>query len=182
MKHIYSKVLIAFGFLVATAFSVSAQNYKSKFSAPSTTALVKAGSSFEDNPAARAAYNRMRLVDPETGEIPGSIFMYEKEFAKKLKLGSISLSTSGGNELNPWIHRGPFNVGGRTRGIGFDVRSENILLAGGVSGGIFRSTDFGNSWSRVLLPWGSETDPPRSHDTCRLPFSEVVPCPSWRPG
>ena len=27
-----------------------------------------------------------------------------------------------------WIHRGPYNVGGRTRAISFDVLNENIIL------------------------------------------------------
>ena len=38
-----------------------------------------------------------------------------------------------------WIHRGPYNVGGRTRAISFDVLDENIILVGGVTGGMFRS-------------------------------------------
>jgi photosystem II stability/assembly factor-like uncharacterized protein len=45
-----------------------------------------------------------------------------------------------------WIHRGPYNVGGRTRALCLDVLNENIMLAGGASGGMFRSVDAGASW------------------------------------
>ena len=46
-----------------------------------------------------------------------------------------------------WVHRGPYNVGGRTRALSVDVLDENIILAGGASGGMFRSIDGGNSWN-----------------------------------
>ena len=35
-----------------------------------------------------------------------------------------------------WIHRGPYNVGGRTRALAIDVLNEDILFAGGASGGM----------------------------------------------
>ncbi|MEZ4883454.1 MAG: sialidase family protein [Chitinophagales bacterium] len=40
-------------------------------------------------------------------------------------------------------------MGGRTRSIRFDVRNANIMLAGGVSSGVFRSTDGGTTWVKV---------------------------------
>ena len=149
MKHIYQQVPLLLGLVLITTINLKAQNFKDKFSAQATTASVRAGSSTGDNPVARQQFNMMRLVDPETGQIPANIKMLEKEFAKKLKAPNIGFAPAGGGEVSQWIHRGPFNVGGRTRGIGFDVRNEDILIAGGVSGGIFRSTDFGNSWVRV---------------------------------
>lgn len=44
---------------------------------------------------------------------------------------------------------GPDNLGGRTRVIAFDVRDSDTMLAGGVSSGVFRSTDKGASWTKV---------------------------------
>jgi len=44
---------------------------------------------------------------------------------------------------------GPDNVGGRTRAIGIDRGNDNIMYAGAVGGGLFKSTDAGNNWSRV---------------------------------
>lgn len=43
-----------------------------------------------------------------------------------------------------WEERGPFNVGGRTRALLFDLTdpSNNTVLAGGVGGGVWRTTNF----------------------------------------
>jgi hypothetical protein len=50
-----------------------------------------------------------------------------------------------------WIEMGPDNIGGRTRAVIFDNRDQNAntLYAGGVSGGIFKSTNFGSLWTPV---------------------------------
>ena len=66
------------------------------------------------------------------------------------------------NSINKasWLHRGPYNVGGRTRALAMDILDENILFAGGASGGMFRSTDGGQSWEMT-------TDPNQLHNvTC----------------
>ena len=41
---------------------------------------------------------------------------------------------------------------GRTRAVAFDVRDENVILAGGVSGSIWKSVDGGISWTRKSDP------------------------------
>lgn len=48
-----------------------------------------------------------------------------------------------------WEELGPDNIGGRTRGILIDKDDDNIVWAGSVSGGLYKSTDAGNNWSRV---------------------------------
>ena len=106
-----------------------------------------------DNPAERVVWEQMRLADPSTGKIPKNIRQKEMVFAKTLPK---STTMSKGN----WVHRGPYNVGGRTRALAMDVLDENILFAGGASGGMFRSTDGGLSWSMT-------TDPNQLHNvTC----------------
>ncbi|MFK5877988.1 MAG: T9SS type A sorting domain-containing protein [Flavobacteriaceae bacterium] len=47
--------------------------------------------------------------------------------------------------------RGPSNFGGRTRCVVVDISdaTSNTILAGGVSGGVFRTTDAGASWVKV---------------------------------
>lgn len=93
------------------------------------------------------------LKDPKTGKIPRADVIRSKEVAKfvpELKLSPIL--NADGTETLPTItveSRGPNNYGGRTRALGFDVRNTNIVLSGGVSGGIYRSTDGGGTWSRV---------------------------------
>lgn len=48
--------------------------------------------------------------------------------------------------------RGPFNIGGRSRGIAIDVTDTNKIFAGGVSGGLWLSEDGGDSWALVSSP------------------------------
>jgi len=106
-----------------------------------------------DNPAERVVWERIRLADPSTGEIPRNIRQKEMIFAKTLPK-STALSKAN------WVHRGPYNVGGRTRAFAMDVLNENTLFAGGASGGMFRSTDGGQSWAMT-------TDPNQLHNvTC----------------
>ena len=106
-----------------------------------------------DNPADRVVWERMSLADPNTGRIPRNIRQKEMIFAKTLPKASVFSKAN-------WIHRGPYNVGGRTRALAMDVLDENILLAGGASGGMFRSTDGGQTWVMT-------TDPNQLHNvTC----------------
>lgn len=99
---------------------------------------------------ARVRYEWMILRDPATGTIPKDIRRKELEFARTLprKDDVQSLNKSGGVENATWVARGPWNVGGRTRALGIDIANSNIILAGGVSGGIWRSTDGGTTWSK----------------------------------
>jgi len=48
-----------------------------------------------------------------------------------------------------WEEQGPDNVGGRTRAILVDRNDDNILYAGSVSGGLFKSTNAGGLWKKV---------------------------------
>ncbi len=53
----------------------------------------------------------------------------------------------------PWVQRGPGNVGGRTRSIIVDPSdgTGKTWFAGAVSGGIWKTTDGGNSW-QIISP------------------------------
>ncbi len=48
-----------------------------------------------------------------------------------------------------WSELGPDNVGGRTRAILIDKNNPNIIYAGGVSGGLWKSVTGGSSWVKV---------------------------------
>lgn len=48
-----------------------------------------------------------------------------------------------------WREHGPSNVGGRTRSVVINAPTPTTLLAGSVSGGIWRSVDAGANWSPV---------------------------------
>ncbi|MBA3647955.1 MAG: T9SS type A sorting domain-containing protein [Chitinophagales bacterium] len=48
-----------------------------------------------------------------------------------------------------WQEMGPDNVGGRTRAILFDAKNANVVFAAGVSGGLWKSTNGGQSWQNI---------------------------------
>lgn len=97
----------------------------------------------EENGKLRREWQRKRLADPATGEIPAGIQFLERQFAANLPQ---SVVERGGN--GQWMSRGPWNVGGRTRALAMDVTNENRLLAGGISGGMWLSENGGQSWER----------------------------------
>lgn len=86
------------------------------------------------------------MRDPATGRIPSDIREKETEFKMQLMADHASQRTP---DANSYVFVGPGNMGGRTRTVAYDKRDDNIVLAGGVSGGVFRSTDGGKTWTRV---------------------------------
>jgi photosystem II stability/assembly factor-like uncharacterized protein len=48
-----------------------------------------------------------------------------------------------------WEERGPNNQGGRTRALIVDVNNPNKLYMGAVAGGLWVSTDNGNTWAKT---------------------------------
>ncbi len=108
--------------------------------------------SVEGTMQGRKAFELMRLADPATGKIPLYIRAAELEFASHLpKDNDVNLSARAAGLIN-WTNRGPYNVGGRTRAFAMDVANSNVLVAGGASGGMYRSTDGGQTWSRTTAP------------------------------
>jgi hypothetical protein len=101
----------------------------------------------KDDPNGRRAYETRMLIDPKTGKVPENIRESELNFV----LTSKSLNQPRSNQkLNvAWTNRGPYNVGGRTRALALDATNESIILAGGVSGGMWRSTNGGTSWTKT---------------------------------
>ncbi len=100
---------------------------------------------------ARLEYELRRLRNPETRQIPENMRRRELAFAENLP-NREELMAKGGRQIYAadWNPRGPFNVGGRTRALAIDRNfngtTNQRILAGGVSGGIFLSTDNGASW------------------------------------
>ncbi len=83
---------------------------------------------------------RARYIDQSTG-LPITAEKLEqirKEIAKSPRSKNIA-----------FIEQGPDNIGGRTRAIQIDRTNNNRLWAGGVSGGLFVSTNRANNWTRV---------------------------------
>ena len=104
----------------------------------------------------RVNWQTMRLADPQTGEIPSGIRKREIAYAHSIQS---DIKQKNNTEFN-WTSMGPYNVGGRTRAMAIDVTNENVIFAGGVSGGLWRSVNSGQSWTKV-------TDPQQHHSiTC----------------
>jgi hypothetical protein len=95
----------------------------------------------------RSSWELEQWRDPKTGLIPGNIRQLELRFAQSLPRRE---DIAGKTDANlTWTSRGPWNIGGRIRALAIDVNSNNTILAGGVSGGMFRSTDGGINWTRT---------------------------------
>ncbi len=93
---------------------------------------------------ARSDYYFNILRDPSTNSIPENIRTKELEFAKKLPRKNSFLKTNSSGFI--WTEVGPNDVGGRTRALAIDINNSNTIIAGGVSGGIWKTIDNGESW------------------------------------
>lgn len=122
--------------------------------------------------AARAAYDFKLLAHPITKEIPHDAARIAYAAAKKAPtFGSLTKDFSGITIET----RGPNNLGGRTRALAFDVRNSAIGIAGGVSGGIFRSTNISTSTAaadisltNTATTWTAVTDPGQIHNVTTI--------------
>lgn len=100
---------------------------------------------FADDPIRRVEFEQNMLIDPATGIIPKNIRSKELTFARSRQSGLKSFLKTGGVNFE---NVGPINVGGRTRALAIDLNDNNTIFAGGVSGGLWKSTDNGESWTR----------------------------------
>ena len=114
-----------------------------------------------ENVQSRREYELLRQADPESGLMPVDVRKNELDFARdqyaktqllQLQKGVEGADSEDDTDALNWSAIGPENFGGRTRALAIDVRDENILLAGGVSGGVWRSTDGGQSWTKTITP------------------------------
>jgi photosystem II stability/assembly factor-like uncharacterized protein len=119
-----------------TGWMVSSVDEKKADYQPRETA--SAGSFFES-----LEYMRMLRGNIETGnfEVSDQIEMAQavSEFDRKYA-GSRSVDMS-------WWELGPNNVGGRTRAI--VAVTDQLIFAGATTGGLYKSTNGGNNWTRV---------------------------------
>jgi hypothetical protein len=114
----------------------------------------------------RLQYEFDMLKDPVTGMIPRDVYDKELVQARTIPLKEyeqdplaiISSPNSPNSPASPqgnntYTAAGPNNQGGRTRAMVFDKRfngsSNQVMIAGSVSGGIFRSADGGGTWIKV---------------------------------
>lgn len=106
-----------------------------------------------DLPGEWAAFQAQRRMPPGADHLPMDALSRASAVMDRMPRYSTAL----GRALAPgealakapaarWQWLGPRNVAGRVRTLAFDPRDARRMLAGGVSGGVFESTDAGASW------------------------------------
>ena len=144
-KIIGFSILVFFAYFTRTFFStikpsVSIEQAINSKKAKKKIKVAGMGIGSENDPQNMRKWFSSRLVDP-TGKIPSNVRSNELNFAKTLPHNQ--------SLIENWQARGPYNVGGRTRAMAVDVTDENVIMAGGVSGGVWRTEDLGESWSKL---------------------------------
>ncbi len=114
-----------------------------------------------ENARRRAEYEWLITRNPKTGKIPEDIREKEIALLKSLPVKQSSIFNFNGPTINNnYSVSGPSQNGGRTRAIVHDLRFgttvnnvlNRVIIAGGVSGGLFRSADGGVTWTFVNPP------------------------------
>ncbi len=118
----------------------------------SACASPRSGTDASTNAMDRRTFDELRYRDPATGTIPENIRARELAYVQMLPGMAKGKRTEAVQEVAEFRQVGPVNVGGRTRAMALDVTDPDVILAGGVSGGMWRSTDAGGSWSLVTEP------------------------------
>ncbi len=136
------KKLLLLSAIMLSAFVAGRFFYDSNYTEPPIENLYGIGTT--ENEDAYSEYQFKRLRNPAAGEIPKDIRKKELAFAATLPKDNSRSET--------WQARGPFNLGGRTRALALDATDENVILAGQVSGGMWRSTDGGAHFIKTTTP------------------------------
>ncbi len=92
--------------------------------------------------------------DPKTGLIPDRIREKEIEFSRNIAHSQILRATNSASVEITWKEGGPNLIGGRTRALALDQTDPtgNTIVAAGVSGGVWKSTDGGDTWKLTTDP------------------------------
>jgi len=142
-KYKHMKKGLLFGSLAITAVGAGvlmnsgAEEHTGKYQPRSKFEQKAAHSKLEG----REAYYQMLYTNVNTGKVEPSDRLASLKAVRNMpRAKSLSLN---------FTEMGPDNVGGRSRALIADPNNDNLMFAGSVTGGLFKSTDAGNTWSRV---------------------------------
>jgi len=151
-KYVLFSTLLLFGLLALFLFLPQDNSDKQKaeeIEKPTSTQVERL-----EKKAARGEYYFRMLRNPATNKIPSNARQREVQKARQIPpRQNIDIQfphkQKGLMDFHSftWKQAGPFDVGGRTRAMAVDINNSNTIIAGGVSGGIWKSTDGGSSWN-----------------------------------
>ncbi|PAU93572.1 hypothetical protein CK503_10470 [Aliifodinibius salipaludis] len=151
LKHLLFTTFLALGLFALFLFLAQDSSHK-----PKVTQIEKPNSNQVERlekKAARGDYYFRMLQNPATNKIPDNARQREIQQAKQIPQRQnidIQFPHKQKGLLNfqnfSWKQAGPYDIGGRTRAMAVDINDPNTIIAGGVSGGIWKSTDGGSSW------------------------------------
>jgi len=101
-----------------------------------------------ENPEARQEYF-FHLRSYPFGEIPQGARMEAMEFSRK-KMRQFGEGKNPTLEFNSWQQRGPYDLGGRIHSIAVHPTDGKTLWVGAADGGVWKSTNRGDSWIPVM--------------------------------
>jgi hypothetical protein len=116
-----------------------------------------------DEPDGAALYHRMKRQGPESNFDTVAAYQTARAHVAAMPLHSTRLAPQiermrprgaeaaktyvAARALGEWTPVGPGNIGGRTRTLVIHPAQPEIMYAGGVSGGVWKTTDGGQSWT-----------------------------------
>ena len=150
MKKTLVSLLLAIGLALTlwTAFYLSGNNYKSKSNESAENKLKESLEESKPENPGEAMQWRMLAWKDENGQIPENALdnaIAERDYNLQQQAAPDGFSDGGIDRLG-WRSRGPQNVGGRTRSIVIDPTNTNIIYAGSVGGGVWKSMNGGANW------------------------------------
>lgn len=145
------KKSLLFILLLAAVVSYGVFSTSTAEKATSDVAKAKAAVDKRTKKAAKAIgyaeWRNERTKNVYTGVVDPQDYHKAIQYANQLK-NQTSNKTDGVVGLE-WVSRGPDSQGGRTRALLFDNTDPNLVYTGGVSGGLYRSTDLARNWERI---------------------------------
>jgi len=155
------RILLITGLVLLTVsafFLLEKKEEEKKFSGKNLTILSEEEEEEEgvnmetENARRRAEFEWLISRDPKTGSIPEGIRTRELAQMRTLPVRQNGIFNAP-MVNNNYTAVGPTQNGGRTRAVQHDIRfngtTNRVIIAGGISGGLFRSADGGVSWTFV---------------------------------